>query len=454
MPGGGGEADPGRPGAKGWGSVTTYRYRAVDGQGRVAEGLVAAADEGSAVRLLRMRGLQVEHLSHDGCVQGPRAGPASPQACLSLPASSPPTARAPAGLAGRLGSLLRRRGGVPREKVIAFFSHLQVLLASGVGVVPALKALRLQEDSAALLAVLNDLIARVERGAPLSAALQAHPQVFPRFTVAMVRNGELAGNLQGNLRDVAGYLERDLALERKIRRAIQYPAFVVATAAFMTFVLFRFVLPGLLGGLGSQGGGLAARALHLGIHLVNQPLLLLGSLALAGFVSWRLGAWLGTGAGQAALEAALLRLPFLGKMASLYPQVRVCRCMAAQLRSGLQVLPSLKLTADVCASHAWSRHLSEAARVLASGATLSAALAVQEAPHSALLVSLVRAGEEAGELDRMLDRAALLLEGDLECRLEAAIHLLEPLLIAGAGMITLLVLLAVISTLQGGLTKL
>ena len=185
--------------------------------------------------------------------------------------------------------------------------------------------------------------------------------------------------------------------------------------------------------------------------MANQPALLVLGALLALVLAWQFRLYVTGPEGRLRMEGVLMDLPLAGRLISQVAQVRAARCLAAQLRAGVLLLPALELAQEVCGNASWARHLESAGRHLKEGETFATAVNRLRAPHSHLLSSMVLAGEESGNLAPMLERAADMLESDANLLLENLVQLVEPLMISAAGLGTLFVLVGVISTMQRSL---
>jgi len=83
----------------------------------------------------------------------------------------------------------------------------------------------------------------VENGSPLQAAFRQHPTVFSPLFCSMVAAGETAGLLDEMLDRLAQTLERNAALQSKIRTALMYPTAVLSVSVVVVTVILLAVVP-------------------------------------------------------------------------------------------------------------------------------------------------------------------------------------------------------------------
>ena len=83
----------------------------------------------------------------------------------------------------------------------------------------------------------------IESGSSLYEALSKHPVQFDELYRNLVKAGESAGVLDTVLDTIATYKENIEALKGKIKKAMFYPAMVVAVALLVSAILLVFVVP-------------------------------------------------------------------------------------------------------------------------------------------------------------------------------------------------------------------
>src|SRR5579872_4103077 len=137
-----------------------------------------------------------------------------------------------------------RRGGKVNAGDIAVFSRqLATMLAAGIPLVQAFEIVGNGNEKASMQKLVLDIKADVEGGTSLHEALAKHPLHFVDLYVNLVEAGEQAGALESLLDKVATYKEKSEALKKKVKKALFYPAAVLAVAFIVTTILLIFVVP-------------------------------------------------------------------------------------------------------------------------------------------------------------------------------------------------------------------
>jgi len=385
-----------------------FRYEAVDAGGRPRRGVVDAASARAVRDQLRVDGLfptAVEHV-----------------------ASSAHRLTEPTHLGAAALSLTTRQ--------------LATLVASGMPLDQALAAVAEQSDHPVAARMLEAIREQVSAGEPLAAALSRFPRTFSELYRGLVAVGSETGQLGGVLSRLADYLESRQALRAKFTAALIYPALITVIALAVIATLMLYVVPQIVAVYQQSKQTL--------------PLLTRALIASSDFLRATGWYWLGAAivAALAAVwalrherlrerwQAALLRLPVVGRVLSGLDSARFASTLAILTGSGAPLLRALETAAGVI----WARPIRRAAHSAAArvreGVTLSRALA-SERVFPPLLVHLVANGEQSGELPAMLSRAASEQENDVERRLTWLAALLQPLLIVIMGAIVLVLVLAV-----------
>ncbi|MEW5865938.1 MAG: type II secretion system F family protein [Bacillota bacterium] len=390
-----------------------FTYRARDASGRLAEGVVRAADEGAAAELLRSQGLFVI-----GLTPGERVQPAH-TAARGLPG-------------GRMNVVSLAR----------LSRHLAVLTQAGLGLSGALNTLARQAETRFERLVLEAAKARVDAGNPLASAL-LETGVFPPLFVHMVEAGEVTGRLDEVLARLADYYERDHDLRQKVKGALTYPAVVAGFAVIVVGILMTFVLPRFIGALTQSGVPLpkiTQIVFGVGKFVQARWYIVLGVPAL---IAAAAAYTLRTDGGRYWFDSTVLRLPVVGKLTEKVIVVRFAQTLASLVAAGVPILQSLEIVEKVVGNS----HIAAGLRQVRSGVREGAGIAfplAQAGVFPPVVSQMMAVGEEGGALDSMLTKLAGFYEQEVDRGIKSLTSLIEPMVIVFLGLGVALVAASVV----------
>lgn len=348
---------------------------------------------------------------------------------------------------------LRLRPLVSRRRVARFFGEMYVLIAAGVTIARSVELLAQQEEEwPGFKAVLEAMVNRLHAGETFSSVLAAHPECFDRFSCALMQMGERASFAKA-LAEAARALERQEDLRLKLLAAIRYPAIVVMVSVAMCFALLRWILPAVFASVdASLALPLLSWPLLIAVGVVNSPLLLVGATGIGAFIAWRLALLVGPRRGH--VERLLLTAPLLGRLISLTGQIQLCRTLAAQLACGVSISPALIVSSSTCTVETWRELALRAESGVRRGSTLIDAFTAQTPQHAAVFLALLKLADHVGDMPRVLEIAARLLEDELNHLLDTLIAVVEPVLVALAAVVTTFMLMGALLPIYQTVTSL
>ena len=321
--------------------------------------------------------------------------------------------------------------------------QLASLVGSGLPLERALAALGDEAESQKQAHLVASLRAEVNAGLGLAKAMAQHPSEFSSLYTAVISAGEQGGNLGQVLGQLADDLQDQQTLKAKLLSASLYPAIVSLIALLIVIFLLSTVVPQVaqvFSGSQRKLPGLTVAMLALSDFIRHHGWLVLFILAL-------IGLGVQQAMKQAALrirfDAAFLRLPILGRLATGYNSARFASTLAMLTNAGVPILKALQSAADTLSNQAMREDVLEALVLVREGAPLAMALG-QKKRFPSLLGMFARLGEQTGQLPIMLQRAAQQLSADVQRRAMALATILEPLLIVLMGGIVMVIVLAVL----------
>ncbi len=341
-----------------------------------------------------------------------------------------------------LGALFKRQEFGP-EQVLQFTQQLATLLGAGQPLDRALGILLELPDTPQARRVIERVRESVRGGTPLSSALEQQHGTFSRLYVNLVRAGEAGGNLHESLRRLADYLERSAALRSRIINAMIYPVILLVLVVASVSFLMAFVVPQFQALFESMNAELPwYSSVVLSVSLFMRSwwwLVLLGGASLAGWLALRLR----DPDTRRALDARLLQTRFPGDLIAKLDTARLARTLGTLVRNGVPLLTALTLSRPVLTNSRLSEAVAAAAEEVKTGSGLGHALGRQKC-FPRLAVHMIQVGEESGELDAMLLKAADTFDLETANALDRLLAALVPALtvlmtlVVGAIMISVL----------------
>ncbi len=321
--------------------------------------------------------------------------------------------------------------------------QLATLLRSALPVEEALLAVSQQSEKPRLKNMLLAVRARVMEGHTLAYGLGQFPHVFPEIFRATVAAGEHSGHLDSVLERLADYAENRQQLRQKMMLAMIYPTILTVVAILVVAGLMAYVVPRVTQVYSHTGQSLPflTRALIAISHFVHTDgIWMLIMLVILSFIAKRS---LRKPHTRRRWDRYKLRVPLLGRVVRGINTAQFTRTLSILAGSGVPVLEALRISAEVVANVPMREAVEEAAMRVREGASISQSLA-KSGLFPPMVVHLIASGETSGELDAMLDRAAVSQERELETLTGTLLGVMEPLLILVMGVIVLLIVLGIL----------
>ena len=329
----------------------------------------------------------------------------------------------------------RTQGGrVSLADLVMFTRQLATMVDAGIAIVQSLQALADQTANKVMRDTIRDVCARVEGGESFSEALQKHPKAFNRLYISMVAAGEKGGLLAEILARLATYLENTDRLRKKVKTAMMYPSAVTIVAICITTFLLVKVIPTfkeIYAGFGAQLPGPTQLMIDLS-DIVKEYLLLL--IAGAVLLVWGWFYFIKTKPGREFWDARRIKLPVFGAIAHKICLARFTRTLASLIRSGVPILEVLQIVSQTVGNVVMEKAIKTAAGDIERGEGISAALG-KNPIFPSMVIRMLSAGEQTGNIDSMLERVANFLDEEIESTLSGLMSLIEPMLIVFLGVV-------------------
>ena len=335
------------------------------------------------------------------------------------------------------------RGGVSASDLSLLTRQLSTLVRAGLPLEEALLAVSEQTERPRVQSIVLGVRAKVMEGHTLATGLGDFPRVFPEIYRATVSAGEQSGHLDAVLERLAEYTESREQMRQKVLGAMLYPIVLTVMCFGIVSILLTYVVPKVVEVFEANRAKLpfATQVLvSVSGALRDYGLWLLAGIVVFGVIAWRA---LQVPATRRRYQRLLLRLPVFGRVLRGFNTARFTRTLSILTASAVPVLDSLRIAAEVITNLPMRDAVAEAAARVREGAPIGRSLA-QSRLFPPMTIHLISSGESSGELQAMLERAAVNQERELEGLLSAMVGLLGPLLIVGMGLFVMGIVFAML----------
>ena len=322
------------------------------------------------------------------------------------------------------------------SKDIAFFSRqLATMMKSGVPIVSSLEIIAGGQKNPKFRDLINNLRADIEGGSSIYEAMSKHPVQFDELYRNLVKAGESAGVLDTVLDTIATYKENIESLKGKIKKALFYPAMVIAAAILVSAVLLIFVVPQfeeVFKGFGADLPAFTKLIIGISRFVVSWWwLILLGTVGtIAAFVFFKKR----SPPFAHFLDRMILRVPVIGKIMHEAALARFARTLAVTFAAGVPLVEALDSVAGATGNTVYESAVKRIRDDVSVGYPVNMAMKQTNLfPH--MVIQMTAIGEEAGALDAMLYKVAEFFEEEVNNAVHALASLIEPLIVVILGVL-------------------
>jgi type II secretory pathway component PulF len=331
---------------------------------------------------------------------------------------------------------------VKDKDIIVFNRQLATLFAAGIPLLSGIQGLAEQMQNKTFKEILLKVSANIQTGASFSDSLAKHPKVFSELYINMVRAGEASGTLDDILSRLASLAEHAAEIKAKIKAATRYPKIVISAMLIAILILMKFVVPNFMS-IFQQVDlelPLATRILIKANYLFTNYWYVLFVGAGALFFSFK--AYTKTYKGRRQLDLLKLKVPVFGPIFLKIAMSVFSRTMSTLNRSGLSIIENLQICAEVVENVPISEVINDIEQGVKRGESVTATIK-KSSLFTPMVVQMMSAGEESGELDSMLVKVSEYYDMEVDYSIKNIASLIEPILLAFLGAVVLFLMLAI-----------
>lgn len=328
---------------------------------------------------------------------------------------------------------------ISAQDIAVFSRQMATMMQAGVPLVQSVDMIAGGASNPRFKDMLNGVKSEIEGGSSLSESLNKYPVQFDELYVNLVRAGESAGVLDIVLDTVASYKENTEALKSKIKKALFYPAAVIAVAVIVCSIILVYVVPqfeDLFKGFGADLPAFTQMIVNLSKFMVSYWWMML-AVVLGALFAFSEGLRRSRNFARL-IDRILLRLPVIGQILHQSAVARFARTLAITFKAGVPLVEALETVSGATGNIVYDEAVKRIKDDVSVGHQLNLAMR-QVNLFPMMVVQMTAIGEESGALDTMLLKAAIFYEAEVNNAVDALSSLLEPMI------------MVVIGTLVGGM---
>lgn len=325
-------------------------------------------------------------------------------------------------------TIYKIRTGVSLKTLVFFTRQLSTMFSAGLTIEKAITDLEKEEKHKKFSKVLRRLSDDIRKGYSLSEAMEQHPGVFNPLYVALVKAGEVSGTLHTVLDELSDYLEKIEDTRRKVVSAMAYPVFIMIFLAGVVWGMFYYIIPMFARVYADFDADLPAptiAAINVSNFITSHlflTILILIAAAMAFFLVYL------TDRGRYVMDSFKLRIPVIGKVISNSIMSKFARTFSILMAAGVPIMDTMELTENVVQNAVVEGGVRRARVMVKEGYGVANAFR-RTGLFPPTLLQMISTGEETGDMDKLLGKAAQFYEKLVDSVIDRLTSLIEPLLI-------------------------
>ena len=333
------------------------------------------------------------------------------------------------------------RTHVKLERLTVFTQQLASMLQAGLPLSHALDTIVAEIDDKIFKFILVQIKEGIFAGSSFTDSLKQFPNAFPPLVYNMVEAGEVSGSLPDAMETIANYLDASLKLAKKFKSALTYPIVIVVFSFLLVMGLMIWVVPvfgEMFSGFGANLPWLTQKLIDVS-NFIQAQILWIVLIGVGLFVGGK--KFVLSPKGSQFIDMALRYVPLFGTLVKKTNIARFCRTYAVLLENGVPILKAIDICTNVANSFYLNMACAKIKKGIQEGQQLSSLMeSISYFPR--IVCNMTKAGEQAGDVEKMIKNVAVLYENDVNNMVGAMTSLLEPFIICFLGIVIGVIVIA------------
>ena len=321
---------------------------------------------------------------------------------------------------------------VTDKDVVVFTRQLATMIDAGLPLVQCLEILSKQQENSTFKKTIAQIQEDVEAGTTFADAMRKHPKVFDSLYSNMIEAGETGGILDTILNRLALFMEKTMALKKKIKGAMTYPAICLAISILILIVILVFVIP-VFEEMFSQMDAALPVPTQIVVAMSNafkdNLLWIILPVILLAYIFKKVYA---TEKGRYRIDQMFLRMPVVGVLIRKVAVAKFTRTLSTMLQSGVPILEALQVVAKTAGNKVIEVAVFRVADAISEGRPMAEPL-MESGVFPNMVVQMINVGESVGALDTMLEKIADFYDEEVDQAVANLTAMIEPFMMVFLG---------------------
>ncbi len=321
---------------------------------------------------------------------------------------------------------------VKTKDIVVFTRQLSTMIDAGLPLVQGLEILSKQQENQTLRRILSDIRSDVESGSTFADSMRKHPKAFDSLFCNMIEAGETGGILDTILGRLAVFLEKSMALKKKIKGAMTYPTICLGISILILIIILVFVVP-VFDKMFQDFGSQLPMATQIVVNMSNffkEYYLVFGIVFFLSIMVIK--KMYSTEKGKIFVDRMLLRAPVVGPLIRRVAVSKFTRTLGTMLQSGVPILEALQVVAKTAGNKVIEGAVFRVSDAIAEGRPIAEPLE-ESGVFPNMVVQMINVGESVGALDAMLEKIADFYDEEVDQAVENLTAMIEPFMMIFLG---------------------
>jgi len=321
---------------------------------------------------------------------------------------------------------------VSGKDIVIFTRQLSTMINAGLPLVQGLEILEKQQENPTFKKALGEIRSDVEAGSTLADSMRKRPKIFDNLFTNMIEAGETGGILDTILTRLAAFMEKSMALKKKIKGAMTYPTVCLGISILILIVILVFVVPVFKSMFEGFGHSLPLPT-QIVVNLSNFfKSNFIYVFIFIFFIIFVIKKTYTTESGRKFFDRSILKAPVFGILMRKVAVAKFTRTLSTMLSAGVPILEALQVVAKTSGNKIIEQAVFRVGDSIAEGRPIAEPLE-ESGVFPNMVVQMINVGESVGALDAMLEKIADFYDEEVDQAVENLTAMIEPFMMVFLG---------------------